>query len=112
VKGKRLKNAIREHMSEWKVRLLLSNWTMHVIWYNGQIDGGHENAAALSTPDWRYMEATLSFNLQKMALLDRKEVERVVVHELLHCLTSAAVKRVGSNHDELLVTSLALILVP
>lgn len=106
-----LKAEIRGHINGWKGRLLLYDWNIIVHWYHDQIPGFAESAAGVSTPDWRYMEATLKWNLEKLDSLTPVERERVVVHELLHCLTNAACKT-GSAQEEHLVTRLALVLVP
>lgn len=108
-----MKKEIRGYLSEWKERLLLSDWNLHVIWHRDRIEQAPrpEDAGGFITPDWRYMEATLHLNLGKMKLLTKQERERMVVHELLHCLTNP-LKRTGTDQEELLVTRLALILVP
>ncbi len=105
-----MKKEIRGYLSEWKPRLLLEDWNLHVLWYKERIPD-HEEAGGVITPDWRYMEATLHLNLGKMKLLTKQERERMIVHELLHCLTNP-LKRTGTDQEELLVTRLALILVP
>lgn len=107
-----LKDEIRGYVRKWQGELALERWILRVFWADTEIETAHKDTAAQCTPDWRYMEASLTFCLSKMKLLGERGRERVVVHELLHCLTSAAVKRVGSPHDERLVTTLAMILLP
>ncbi len=106
-----VKKEIRRYLSDWKYRLLLEDWNIIVQWHREMIPDHDKNAGGVITPDWRYMEATLHLNLGKMKLLTKQERERMVVHELLHCLTNP-LKRTGADQEELLVTRLALILVP
>lgn len=108
-----MKKEIRGYISEWKHRLLLSHWAIFIKWHSERIPNASQpdDAGGLITPDWRYMEATLHLNLGKMKLLTKQERERMIVHELLHCLTNP-LKRTGTDQEELLVTRLALILVP
>ena len=45
---------------------------------------GAATTLAVCTADWRYMEATITWNMRLVAAQDDDELERDVLHELMH----------------------------
>lgn len=88
---RRLKALIKR----WHHRLGLAWWRVHYVYHRdssefASSDDGlvHNAAAATTLADWRYLEATISFNMQELAELDDEALEFVFVHELMHVLVA------------------------
>lgn len=86
-------------VAEWKERLGLGNWTIRVAF-------DREMAAGANTDVWwMYQEAAITFNL---TIVTVEMLERVVVHELAHVLTSPmmgnAKGRAKADRNELAAT--------
>ena len=78
-----IKKMVRASLVEWAERLKLGNWTLS-IGFNKELE-----AAATTTSDPVYQEATIIFNQQYMAQeYTEREIEECVVHELTHAQLS------------------------
>jgi len=56
--------------------------------------------------DWRYLSASIAVNVKAVARLDDDELERAVVHELIHVLVNE-MREPGIDHEERVVTMLS-----
>lgn len=72
------KRHVRARVAYWQTRLNLTGWDVAVA-FGPDPDGA--DASCLAKPEYR--SAVVTFDL---ALLKPADVERTVVHELLHCL--------------------------
>ncbi len=55
--------------------------------------------------DWEYMQATIHINVPVLDRLSKYEIERAVVHELVHILVNE-MREPGILHEERVVTQL------
>ena len=72
----------------------------------------HNNCADFQTmatcdADWRYFEATLNFSFIKMYDLEEEEIEKIVIHELLHIVVNE-MREDGIEHEERVVSHLTM----
>lgn len=106
------KALIDRYMSKWVQRLGLNWWKIVVRTYDdpGEIIQRFRHSddgivAAICTADWRYAEATIDINLPAWVDMTEDEVERAVVHELVHILVNEM--REGElHHEERVVTGI------
>ena len=66
--------------------------------------------AAETSPDWKYLHATIVFNMPKLQEADDEYLEYTVVHELMHVLlheTREGRSEDGWLHEERVATTLA-----
>ncbi len=82
------KAVVEAAMAEWIPVLGLGYWVITNEYHHGPyVDGRGETGAdrrASTEADWRYMTATIRWNLS--GELGDGELERVAVHELVHCV--------------------------
>lgn len=75
---------------KWKFALFLGNWALitdHFREGDGKTDAATgKTPAASCSADWRYMHVKLSCNCFEFADMPAHEVERIVIHELLHAV--------------------------
>ncbi len=76
---KRIKTLITESIKKWKKLLYLEHWELNVTF----IDDPDLDCYASCTPEYFALRAEIEFNLNE---LDEKDIESVVIHELLHVL--------------------------
>jgi len=83
MKPSRAKRIIRRDVEGWRSSLGLSEWTLHLA-FERHDDG----EVASCTATWEYHEARLSFDAKQMVRrgLDRDDIRRTVLHEMLHCV--------------------------
>ena len=80
---------VKTLVAKWLDILPLRHWEITSNYYQGLLDrddGKHAEALGLCEPDWRYMHATISWALGKVQSADDDQLERYVVHELMHCM--------------------------
>lgn len=91
----------------WKSRLYLNNWDIDVMYdWNGikPIQQGLEPCGTCDA-DWKYMQATLHFGIPMCSVLSHDNLERVVIHELLHAIVNE-MRQNGIEHEERVVSHL------
>jgi hypothetical protein len=92
----------------WKDRLGLEQWHIVHTFHRGPIpgdkdaDSGWSAAIGRGFPDHRYLHARIEWSLQSVAEEDDEDLQRHVIHELVHCLTDAfkqyAMRELGDNY--------------
>ena len=111
-----LKAKIKGHMDYWTVRLGLRWWRVvsEYVRDSGDMktDGNRApDTAANCAADWRYMHATIKFNMPVYAESDADEQEYIVVHELCHVLVNETRDpeelKGFTPHEERVATTLA-----
>jgi len=108
------KPQIIKRLSYWKSILGLDNWEIEVAFEKDK--DTEEGELGRCTPDSSYFSAFIVFNPKRL----RDVNDNVIVHELLHCLTSEMKSYMVENgkkdswttfFDERLVSQLASIIV-
>ena len=69
---------------KWIELLWLRWWNIEFRWHRGRIDGESDRTAMATSSNWRYAEAVIDVDLTRIADWDDAELEKVVVHELMH----------------------------
>lgn len=107
------KKLITFYFNRWSYRMGLKWWTLTLK----LLEDPEELRRVLSTykedevtlgetfSDWRYMTATLYFNVPALATRSESMIERVVIHELGHCLVNEA-RENEQHHEERVVATL------
>lgn len=64
------------------------------------------SSLAFCESDWRYMTAVIKVNLDLLKEIDDKDLEEIVVHELMHVILNE-MREGGTGHEERVATFLA-----
>lgn len=90
-----LRRRIRKLIAWWGDELGLRWWIMHFNFdRSGESFSERENSnarggvAAITHVNWQYGEASISFNMPLCLEVDDDELERYVVHEMMHVLVN------------------------
>ena len=107
---KQLHALIHKYVIKWKSELFLGMWTISFNlrdWLSNDY-GNALQTAARCTPRWKYFEAELEFNY--LVLKDKKDedIERIVLHELLHIVVNE-MREEGIDHEERVVSHLTML---
>lgn len=106
-----MKELIRAALEKWIYRLGLRWWTIQVHWHKGKAAKKYfrakpdETILARTFSDWRYADASIHINLPAWRGMTGEEIERVVVHELVHVLVNE-MRENEPHHEERVVTGL------
>ena len=87
----RAKGRIERVAAKWKP-IIASSWDISQHFYDGPLpDGerGYIDAVAETRGNWYYKHAMISWSVEHMRGLDDAELDRVVIHELIHCVLDA-----------------------
>jgi predicted SprT family Zn-dependent metalloprotease len=79
------KKRVLQVVGEW-VPIMGLEWYTINHQFNEATDSSDEQTQATTNTTWYYREATMTWHLPKLALLEDDELENVVVHELVHIL--------------------------
>jgi len=111
-----LSAGVQVHVDRWVHRFGLDTWKLHVSYERdgdefspSRRDGPVRSfVSAHTVTNWKYMEATLTFNCKALSDQSHEEVEAVVVHELTHILIAELREEVDDwlAHEERTVTML------
>lgn len=84
------KRRIEGLIERWRHILWLSHWQIDVTYCReapADMDGPGEQCAHMDIlPRWEYMTAAIRVNMPQVSHLDMDDLERTVLHELLHCV--------------------------
>lgn len=107
--SKQLIDVIRKYIKKWKTNLFLGSWRINFN-VRDYLKTGDDGFGTIATCDssWQYFEATLNFSLEKMANMEEKDIEGVVVHELLHAVVNE-MREEDIKHEERVVSQLTMI---
>ncbi len=97
-------------VKKWRECLGLNTWRFEINYFRtGDYMPGEGDTVTFAniTPQWKYLEAQLSFNMPQLAEMDDVQLEEIVVHELSHCLVDEmrAVEK-DPDHEERVVSSI------
>ena len=99
------------YAKKWVKKTWLGWWKIDILYYSGyeflKLDEHYsiDTVASVDT-DWKYMTAKIKVNSEKLETLPKKEIEAVVVHELMHVLLNE-MREEGIEHEERVATILA-----
>lgn len=103
---------IKQAFNKWVERLGLSWWEITVRYYDDPQEivvrfksDDDKLVLARTYADWRYGTGTIDVNLPAWGELSDSEIERTVVHELIHILLNE-IREGEMHHEERVVTSL------
>lgn len=110
-----LKERIETLFDYWQARLGLKWWR---VWRSYVRDASEfrvdderkPDTSACAEVDWRYLEATIKFNMLPCSRCEDDELEYVIVHELCHVLineTRGPELKAYQGHEERVATTLA-----
>lgn len=97
-------------VKKWKLRLGLNLWDIDSEFYRGPFEReGEWFTGAMAVVRWEYMDATLMFDLVSVTDLSDADVEKMVVHELMHVILKELQHTTDDfmKHEERVATMLA-----
>jgi hypothetical protein len=110
VKRSKVKRLILKDIQGWRCCFDLDGWRIDVEY--DHLDG---KRVALCNATWRYMEATITFDVEYLAALHdcdgqvRADIRKTVVHELLHLVCSGYQEHHTAEQLERMVSTLTAI---
>lgn len=104
---------LRSSFEMWIKALGLAWWDIKIEWYTDPAEivrvfgtpGETKMVACFCTALWEYGEARIEVNVSAFDGKTREEVDRIVVHELMHILVNE-MREKGIKHEERVVTNL------
>lgn len=109
MKKSEVESRIKGYLIKWIEPLGLRWWDIETVYhYEPEADYFKEDGSRLlakTTVQWEYAQAIINFNLTAWRGLSEREIERNVIHELVHILVNEM--REGElHHEERVVTGL------
>jgi predicted SprT family Zn-dependent metalloprotease len=105
-----LKAVINKYLKKWKGGLFLGMWTINFnIRDYLHDDGGSYLTAATCDSSWKYFTADLDFSLTQLKDMEEKEIEKIIIHELLHIVVNE-MREDGIEHEERVTSHLQMIM--
>lgn len=112
MKKKKARKIARKYFLWWVHALGLDYGRVSIL-YVDQIEDTLEDGTILINPnltgrchtDWRYQETTIYISLDAIKRMDKGEIEKVVVHELMHVFLNE-MREEGIDHEERVATNL------
>jgi len=94
-------------VAKWVGDLWLGQWQIDTSWRWNGIDSHDDRTIVYAEcdADWRYMRATIRFNVPACSTLSDRLLEEKVVHELLHCVVNE-MRETEIKHEERVVSHL------
>lgn len=106
MKNKRVKSLVRKYFKWWVHWLGLGYWHVTLCFSNetSPRDNGYFLAGSCDC-DWRYQTATVTIHPKAIKHLDKAEIEKTVIHELIHVFLNE-MREEGIDHEERTATQL------
>lgn len=87
----RTKDRIWARVKKWKEILPLGLWLIDQDFFDGPLpgikdEGEFSPALGMADPNWEYLHATIKWSVPKIKDATDEELDKYVVHELVHCL--------------------------
>jgi len=84
------KRRVEGLIERWRRILWITQWKIDVTYFReppADMDGPGAQCAHMDiVPRWEYMTAAIRVNMPQVMHLDLDDLERTVMHELLHCV--------------------------
>jgi len=107
---KQLKAVVGKYVRKWKQKLWLHMWHIDCV-YRTYVrpsedtpDGMTVTASTRSA--WMYFTATIDFSIDQLADMEENDIEKIVIHELLHIVVNE-MREDGIDHEERVVSHLS-----
>lgn len=95
---------IHKVIEEWGDVLGISDWTLNVVFTN-KIRGCDRSTYAACFPRWYYKEATIALKKRKVVGLAYAELEKLLLHEMFHCVVAQGFDENKYDKNEEIVVS-------
>jgi hypothetical protein len=107
LKQKQIKQLIQKYMTYWVKTTGLGYWDIKCL-YSEAVEEGRTCDVLLgeASATWQYQMATITFYPKSMTEMSEDEIERLVVHELMHVFLNE-MREEGIDHEERVATMLA-----
>ena len=103
---KRAKKLVCKYFKWWVHWLGLGYWDMTLVFSDKKVNQGDGySRAGYCECQWKYLTATVTIYPKAIKHLSEYEIERVVIHELVHVLINE-MREAGIDHEERVVTQL------
>lgn len=103
---KRAKKLIRKHLKWWVYWLGLTHWNIGLKYSKSSTEDGEVKlVGAHVDTTWEYQRATITFYIDNLTHLNDREIESLIVHELVHTMVNEMYED-GVKHEERVVTNL------
>jgi hypothetical protein len=101
---------LHKYIKKWIKNLFLNTWQIDTI-VRDYIQNDRNNIDTIATcaAEWKYFHVTLNFSYAKMRDMKKTEIEKIVIHELLHAVVNE-MREDGIDHEERVVSHLTMIL--
>jgi hypothetical protein len=103
----------KKHFRRWSYMIEHYGWKLTVCYCDSSDDmpgDAIEGCAGYAVSRFKYLDATIYINLKASDEQPEREIEYVVIHELVHLLTSPMMESAESTPVEYTVTSIARVL--
>lgn len=106
---KQLHAVLNKYVKKWKTQLFLGVWEVSFN-IRDYLKGGDDGTCTAATCDaqWKYFEAFLNFSFEEMRGLEEEEIEKIVIHEMMHIVVNE-LREEGIDHEERVVSHLTMI---
>lgn len=94
------KKRVQKYIDKWFNTLGLGWYRVDINWDRAKSEDAPDEAAITSC-QWQYRTASITYRLPVIAELDDDKLENVVVHEFAHILTGAMVQNAPESNDQL-----------
>lgn len=100
------KNRIKKLLDFWVRYFGLTYWKIEIEYKDYIVPGESGNVPVARTfADWRYLSATIEINISDISGMKKEELEKVIVHELLHIIVNE-LREKDISHEERVVSEL------
>ncbi len=98
---------IRKIEADWEYKLGLGDWSIQVDIVKNIDDEISDDVAGKCWPKWQYKNAYIQLKRRRMIDMTEKEIEPIIIHELLHCIV-VEMRSYGldPDHEERVITNL------
>lgn len=94
------KKRVQKYFDKWYSVLGMGWYRIDRNWDRARSEDA-PNEAAITSWQWQYRTASITYRLPVIAELDDDKLENVVVHEFAHILTGAMVQNAPDDNDQL-----------
>lgn len=107
MKDKKIKKFVKERFEWWTRWLGLQYGTIDLSFVDVIDEDGWANLDQVGVchSDWKYHESHITLSMRKLKDLDKEQIEKAIVHELMHVFLNE-MREEGIDHEERVATSL------
>jgi hypothetical protein len=105
VKDKKIKKHARKIFEWWSLWLGLNYGSVDLKFVEFIKEASGPDVSGTCDTDWRYQETIVTLALHKLRELNKYQIERVIVHELMHVFLNE-MREDDIDHEERVATNL------